>query len=429
MITTYDYIDSNKRKTVLLIFLFPISLLVLLFIVLYLALLFYPELKTNTAPIAVQIIDFYWEYLVACILFSVIWTLVSFREGSNMILKMVHAVKVLNPPDNYNNNVKKILENSDITKDIPTSKLDEIRSVLENISKTEKIPTPNLYIKDEKGLNVSVVGTKLNCAVILTKELIETVDIYKLGEMIARELSHIILEDMRKEAIKILENISITAGIPTPSLYILEKEKGLNAFAVGTNEKNCAVILTKGLVETLDKSELEAVIAHEIAHIIHKDTTLMMIITLLIGFFTYLGYIMIRSLGRRSSKRSSGGKGGAIILLFGITFLLYGYVVAPLIRLAVSRTREFQADAKSALLTRNPQALVSALRKIAKHPIVDTLNSEFNNNELVAPMCIENPLRKKVSLFDTLSNLSSTHPPIEKRVQALEVMDGRSLDF
>jgi heat shock protein HtpX len=238
---------------------------------------------------------------------------------------------------------------------------------------------------------------------------------------------------MRKEAIKILENISITAGIPTPTLYILEKEKGLNAFAVGTNKKNCAVILTKGLVETLDKSELEAVIAHEVAHIIHKDTTLMMIVTLLIGFFTYLGYIMVRSLGGgggRSSKRSSGsGKGGAILLLIGLAFLLYGYVIAPLLRLAVSRTREFHADAKSALLTRNPQALISALKKIAKHPIVDTLNSEVNNNELVAPMCIENPLRIKVSLFDSLSNLSSTHPPIDKRIQALEVMDGRSLDF
>lgn len=433
MITTYDYIDSNRRKTILLIFLFPISLLLLLFVVLYLALSFFPELKANNDPIVIQIINCYWGVFLICVLLSTLWTVISFYQGSNMILNMVHAIKVLNSSDTYNNNTKKILENLDITKEIPTPKLNEIKSILENISKTEGIPTPNLYIKDEKGLNVLAIGTKSNCTIILTKELIETVDQSQLGEMIARELAHIIIEDMRKEAIRILENISITAGISTPNLYILEKEKGLNAFAVGTNKKNCAVILTKGLIETLDKSELEAVIAHEVAHIIHKDTTLMMIVTLLIGFFTYVGYILIRSISvGRSSKRSSNGKGNGgiiIILLIGLTFLFYGYVIAPLIRLAVSRTREFQADAKSALLTRNPQALISALTKIDRHPIVDTLNSQFNNNELVAPMCIENPLRKKVSLFDSLSNLSSTHPPIEKRIQALEVMDGRNLNY
>lgn len=430
MITTYDYIDSNRRKTILLIFLFPISLLILLFVALYVVLLMYPELKVNTDPIAVQIINFYWAFFLICIVASTIWTIISFYQGSNMILNMVHAIKVPISSNKYTNNTKRILENLDITNDIPTPKINEIRNILENISKTEGIPTPNLYIKDEKELKVLALGTKENCAIILTRELIETFDTSKLGEMIAQELTHIIIEDMRKEAIRILENISITAGIPTPNLYILEKETGLNAFAVGTNENNCAVILTKGLIEKLDKSELEAVIAHEVAHIIHKDTSLMITVTLLIGFFTYLGYVLIRSSlsGGRSSRRSSG-KGGGIILLIGLAFFLYGYVVAPLIRLAVSRTREFQADAKSALLTRNPQALISALTKIDRHPIVDTLNSQFNNNELVAPMCIENPLRKKVSLFDSLSNLSSTHPPIEKRIQALEVMDGRNLNY
>ena len=204
---------------------------------------------------------------------------------------------------------------------------------------------------------------------------------------------------------------------------IMEYEKGLNAFAIGTNKNNCAVVLTEGLIEALDKSELEAVIAHEVAHIIHKDTTIMMIVTLLIGFFTYVGYIMVRSLGGGRSSRRNSGKGGLILLLIGLAFLLYGYVVAPLIRFAVSRTREFQADAKSALLTRNPQALISALQKIDNRPTVKSLN----NNELVAPMCIANPLRNKISLFDSLSNLSSTHPPIQKRIEALQVMDGTGL--
>ncbi len=428
MITTYDYIDANKRKTVLLIFLFPISLLALLFVVLYFAILLYPDLRNNsTAPIITQIFSFYWEFFLVCIIFSIIWTVIAFYEGSNMIVGMVKAVKMQKDPIIYNDDTKRMLETLSIRGDIPTSKvpLAEIRKILDNESITLGIPTPNLYImKDEEEIQSFVAGTKADCAVILTKKFIENADRSRITAFITRELDRIIKLDAKKQVNRILENVSITAGIPTPALYIMENENGLNAFAIGTNKTNSAVIVTNGLIETLDKSEIEAVIAHEVAHIVHQDTKLMMIVTLLIGFFTYLGYIMIRSFGGgRSSKRSSG-KGGGIILLIGLAFLLYGYVVAPLIRLAVSRTREFEADAKSALLTRNPQALISALQKIDKHPIVDVLNSQFNNNELVAPMCIENPLRKRVSLFDALSNLSSTHPPIEKRIQALQVMDG-----
>ena len=330
MITTYDYIDSNKRKTVLLVFLFPISLLVLLFVAFYLTLSLYPALRVNNVPIVLQIIDRYWLFFLLCILFSTLWTVFSFYQGSGLLLSTISAIKT--------------------GKDYPQN----------------------------------------------------------------------------KEIQRILENVSIAAGIPTPALYVLEGEEGMNAFAVGTNKKNSAVVLTKGLVEKLDNSELEAVIAHEVAHIIHQDTKLMVLVALLIGFFTYFGYIIIRlQFGGRSSRNNS--KGGIIILVIGLVFLLYGYVVAPLLRLAMSRTREFQADAKSALLTRNPQALISALRKIDGHPIINVFNSKVNDNELIAPMCIENPLKEKVSLFDALSNLSSTHPPIEKRIQALEVMDGRGL--
>ena len=343
-ITTYDYIDSNKRKTVLLVCLFPLTLFFLLFVVLYFVIWLFPELRVNNSPIITQIFNFYWIFFLCCFLASTLWTVVSFQQSSDIILRSINVAKA---------------------DDLEFSN-DEIEKML-------------------KGEIVSV-----------------------------------------KEVQRILENVSITAGIPTPKLYILEKEKWLNAFAVGTKEKNFAIVLTKGLIKELDKSEIEAVIAHEVAHIVHKDTRLMMVIVLLIGFFTYFGYILIRSQFRR---RSSKGKGMFLILLVGLAFLIYGYVVAPLIRFAVSRTREFEADAKSALLTRNPQALISALIKINEHSIVGIKNSDFGNNELVAPMCIANPLKKKISLFDSLSNLSSTHPPIEKRIQALEVMDGQRLDF
>ena len=432
MITTYDYIDVNKRKTVLLILLFPLSLLVLLFFVLCIALLLNPDLKHNSVPIATQVIDFYWPLLLGSILISTIWTVIAFYEGSGMILRMVNAVKMNDNVDTtYDNSLKKVLEEKSVIKDIPEPKLSEIRKVLENISLTEKLPTPDLYVQNEKGLYVFAVGTKANSAVILTKDAIEKLDITEIGRRIAGKIADIIVHDKKREVRRILENISITAGIPEPDLCIMENEEGLNAFAVGTNKKNCAVILTRGLIDTLDKSEIEAVIAHEVAHIIHQDTKLMMMVTLLIGFFTCLGYIIFRtsfSGGNSSSRKSSNKNNGAVILLLiGLAFLLYGYVVAPLIRFAVSRTREFHADAKSALLTRNPQALISALKKINKQPIVGILNNKINNNELVAPMCIENPLKKKVSLFDALSNLSSTHPPIEKRIEALQVMDGNRL--
>ncbi len=430
MITTYDYIENNKRKTVLLILLFPVSLLVLMFVALYVALLLFPEMRVDNSSVFIQIINNYWILFIACILVSTLWTVIAFFEGCNMIINTVNAIKIQREPVSYNDDIKRKLETLSIKKDTlkPKIPLEEIKQILENISVKAKIPTPNLYIvEDELGRKSLIVGTKADSAVILTKSFIETADRSRLEAFITREIELIIQQDAKKQVSRILENVSITAGIPTPNLYIMEYEKGLNAFAVGTNKNNCAVILTKGLIETLDNSELEAVIAHEVAHILHQDTKLMMIVTLLIGFFTYVGYIMVRSLGRGRSSRKSNDKGGAILLLIGLAFLLYGYVVAPLIRFAVSRTREFQADAKSALLTRNPQALISALRKINNSPIVDVLNGKVNNNELVAPMCIENPLKKKVSLFDFLSNLSSTHPPIEKRIQALEVMDGRRI--
>jgi len=433
MITTYDYIDSNKRKTILLVLLFPISLMFILFVVFFFALWFFPELRVNNSPIVSQIIDSYWEVFIGCVLLSVIWTTIAFYGGSNMIVSMVNATKMQDEPNIYNKELKNFLERFSIRDGIPKAKVstEEIRKILEDVSSKEKIPTPNLYIvKDEAELKSFSVGTIADSAVILTQTFIEISDKNKIEAFITRQISSIVLQNKKREAKRILENISITAGIPTPKFYILEDEKGLNAFAVGTNKTNCAVILTRGLIETLDKSEIEAVIAHEIAHIIYQDTKLMMVITLLIGFFTYCGYLILRTLefgGRRSRSSKRDSKGIIIILLIGIAFLIYGYIVAPLIRLAVSRTREFHADAQSALLTRNPQALISALRKIENYPIVSILNSQYNNNELVAPMCIENPLRKKVSLFDKLSNLSSTHPTIEKRIQALEVMDGRSV--
>ena len=330
LITTYDYIDSNKRKTILLILLFPISLLMLIFIALFVY--SYIDLLINNRisneNILVYVFNAYWYYFFLTIIASIIWTIIAFYYGNSIVLNCIYAKK------------------------------------------------PK--------------------------------------------------EDEYRDTKRIIENVSITAGIKPPQLYIMEGERSLNAFTVGTSIEKSCIVLTSGIIEKLERSELEAVIAHEVAHVIHHDTRLMMATVLMIGFFSFLGsFLMSGFSSRRGGNVIKRGKSGGIIILIGVVLYIYGNLVAPAIRLAISRTREYLADSKAALLTRNPQALISALEKIDKHPIIDY----FSTNEIMSPMCIVSPLRIQVSLFKALSNLSNTHPPIEERIQALEVMDGRSFDF
>ena len=218
----------------------------------------------------------------------------------------------------------------------------------------------------------------------------------------------------------LVENVAIPRGLPTPRVYIM-KDSGLNAFATGRDPQHASVALTLGLVEKLDRAELEGVIAHEMAHVENRDIRLMLITVAGISFFTLLAEICFRSalVSRRSSGKD-GDKGALILLAVGIIFMLYGYIIAPLIRLAVSRQREYLADSTAALTTRNPGALASALRKISGHSVTE----ELKDHASMAAMCIENPGVKQ-GVFAFLSNLTATHPPIEDRIRRLEAMDGR----
>lgn len=222
------------------------------------------------------------------------------------------------------------------------------------------------------------------------------------------------------EIYNLVENLCISQGLPTPRIYIIDDES-LNAFATGRDPEHASVALTKGIVQKLERVELEGVVAHELAHIQNRDIRLMLITVAGISFFTFLSEICFR-MGLRASRRSSKNSGGAAALMFvlGIFFAIYGYLVAPLIRLAVSRTREFQADATGALMTRHPAALARALRKISADPRVEALDEHAS----MAAMCIENPLQKN-GLFASLSGLFATHPPVEERIAALQEMDGR----
>jgi len=212
------------------------------------------------------------------------------------------------------------------------------------------------------------------------------------------------------------DSVAIAAGLPTPKLYLME-DSSLNAFATGRDPQHAAIALTRGIVEKLNRQELETVIGHEMAHIKNRDVRLMIIIVAGVAFFTFAGWFILRSAGFR---RSRNNRLAIIILAAGAVCLIYGYLVAPLIRLALSRRREFQADATSALLTRNPGALASALEKISGDSVVESLAS----HESMSAMCIENPLAKQ-GLFSFLSGMYATHPPAADRIKALREMDGQ----
>ncbi|MBR6412971.1 MAG: M48 family metallopeptidase [Alphaproteobacteria bacterium] len=206
-----------------------------------------------------------------------------------------------------------------------------------------------------------------------------------------------------------VENVALAAGLPTPKVYLID-DKAMNAFATGYSPKDAAITLTTGLVERLTPLELEAVIAHEMGHIMNRDIRLNLFIITGIGVIGLLGEILLRVRSRGNSR----GKGGGAVIIFlavGFGFYLFRLLVAPFIHMAISRTQEFQADATSAHLTRHPQALIDALVKISENPTVPTLA----NTRAFASMCIFSPLKN-------LSHLLDTHPSIEERIRRLQEM-------
>ena len=217
------------------------------------------------------------------------------------------------------------------------------------------------------------------------------------------------------EVYNLVENISIIAGLPkTPEVYIIETNE-MNAFALGTHYSNYLIGLTRGIINKLNKHELEAVIAHEIAHIKNKDTRLMTIAVFLSGVFSIISEIVLRIIGNSRNNRS--GRGGFILFLIVLIFILLSPIFATLVQLAISRKREYMADATSALLTRNPLALASALEKISTSP------HHFSQNyPNFASLFIINPFEKSKKLLSKINNLFSTHPPVEERIKILKEM-------
>lgn len=217
--------------------------------------------------------------------------------------------------------------------------------------------------------------------------------------------------------LNMVENLAHVAQIPTPKTYVIDSP-ALNAFATGRDPEHAAIAVTQGLLDTMNRTEVEGVLAHELTHIKNYDTRLMTIVAVLVGSIALVmdwsWRVSFRSKGDRDDRDKNG-----IMMLIGIILIILAPIIAQLIQLAISRRREFYADAGSAMLTRQPSGLISALKKIAAHEDIQLERA----NTATAHLYIDDPVTKETH-GSWLANMFSTHPPIAERIRALE---GRSL--
>jgi heat shock protein HtpX len=215
----------------------------------------------------------------------------------------------------------------------------------------------------------------------------------------------------------VVEGLAIAAGLPKPRCYVID-DTAPNAFASGRNPKNSVIVVTTGLLQKLNRAELEGVIAHEMSHIKNYDVLVQTLAVVMVGVVALLSDWILRTFlwggGRRRSRDKGSGNAAAIFIVVALVLAVLSPIVAQLLRLAISRKREFLADANGALLTRYPPGLASALRKLAadKEPLEAA-------NKATAHLYIVNPLK---DIKGRVNKLFSTHPPIEERIAALEKM-------
>ncbi|MEM9704828.1 MAG: M48 family metallopeptidase [Pseudomonadota bacterium] len=212
------------------------------------------------------------------------------------------------------------------------------------------------------------------------------------------------------EIYNLLENLCISRGLNMPNLQIIETP-ALNAFASGIDEQSYTITLTRGLIDRLDRDELEAVIAHELTHIVNRDVRLLIISIIFVGIFSFVAELMFRGffrsgirMGGHTRSRQGDSRGGGILILIAFALIALAYILAIVIRFSLSRRREYLADAGAVELTRNPDAMISALQKISGR-------SEVSAPPDVQQMMIENTVR--------FAGVFATHPPIDQRIAAL----------
>jgi len=226
--------------------------------------------------------------------------------------------------------------------------------------------------------------------------------------------AHVATKEKYYDLYTIVENLSITAGLPMPKVYVMD-EPVPNAFATGRDKEHAVVAFTTGLLQTLNKTELEGVVAHELSHIGNKDILLQTIVVVLVGFVTLLSDFFIRmSFYGGGNRDNKDGRIGLIIAVIGIVLAILSPLVATVIQLAISRKREFLADSSGALLTRYPEGLASALEKISQYS-----GKMKKANHATAHLFISDPYGDKTKKISFLHKIFLTHPPVEERVSAL----------
>ncbi len=217
------------------------------------------------------------------------------------------------------------------------------------------------------------------------------------------------------EYVRIVENLTMAEGMPMPELYILHESQP-NAFATGRNPENSVIAVTEGLLRVMDRTELEAVLAHELSHIKNRDILLQTVVVVLAATVAFLSRIFVRStiFGRRNNN-----KGGVITLVIALLAAILAPLVATIIKLAVSRKREYLADSSAALMTRHPEALADALQKIKDYP-----KSMQVASDATAHLYIINPFREDGDAGQKwIHKLFSTHPPLEDRISKIRGID------
>ena len=266
----------------------------------------------------------------------------------------------------------------------------------------------------------------IGLAVALGIAILMTWGSYFNSDKIALAMSHAKPADDTKyqQLNNIVESLSIAAGIPKPRVYVVE-DSAPNAFATGRNPEHAAIAVTTGLLEKLNRDELEGVIAHELSHVKNRDILIMTIAVTLVGVIILLADIFIRALwwgGGRGGNRNSGGGAGAILAIFGLVLLVLGPLIGKIMQFAISRRREYLADADGVFLTRYPDGLISALEKLkADQTVVKT------GSRATAHLWIETPIptsaadaRQGKGRGAWLNRMFETHPPLDDRIAVLK---------
>ena len=278
-----------------------------------------------------------------------------------------------------------------------------------NVRKTWFLMTTFLVLIVLIGYGFSYYYGNINILYIfLTFALLMNIFSYWNSAKIAIKMSGAVPADpaQYRELHNIVENLSITAGLPKPKVYIIN-DNAPNAFATGRDKNHSAVAVTTGLLQILEKNELEGVIAHELSHIGNRDILLSTVAVVLAGFITILADFFIRS--QFFGHRDNDSKGGNILMILGIILAILAPIFATLIQLSISRKREFLADASGALLTRYPEGLANALQKISQYS-----QPMQKASKATAHLFISNPFGA-----NKIKNMFSTHPTVSSRVNAL----------